>query len=385
MSVDKPFKSPKESIEAANIEDVSLEQEQAQEDKPHMLREVKKNKRVLMWSFQRQFGVEYHGVWTIRVPDQQLLNGANTIGILFSSGLNGIISDRFGRRYIFSFTVISLFGGKLLANVGIGLGWSLAPVFVAELAPESLRGFCLAILVIPPGLLLLISVVFLPESPSWLLMRGQEEKAMAALRIFKGDRPGIEEHLKAMKRAVDMEQAARVDQESSGWADVFRQPNLRRTMIATVAFCGQQWAGVTFVSGYLPYYFSLAGVNNALATAQGAYALQLIGNICSLFLVERTGRRPLMVGGSATISAGLLLIGLINITPNPASLKATVAFMTIWGIVVSKHGPTMLPILLHVLTLLLSNTRDGYKRVDLDERISADQPNLFNIFSGVAI
>ncbi|KAK1852428.1 maltose permease [Colletotrichum chrysophilum] len=256
MSVDKPFKSPKESIEAANIEDVSLEQEQAQEDKPHMLREVKKNKRVLMWSFQRQFGVEYHGVWTIRVPDQQLLNGANTIGTLFSSGLNGIISDH-------------------------------------------------------------------------LLL----EKAMAALRIFKGDRPGIEEHLKAMKRAVDMEQAARVDQESSGWADVFRQPNLRRTMIATVAFCGQQWAGVTFVSGYLPYYFSLAGVNNALATAQGAYALQLIGNICSLFLVERTGRRPLMVGGSATISAGLLLIGLINITPNPASLKATVAFMTIWGIV----------------------------------------------------
>ncbi|KAI8199806.1 hypothetical protein K4K52_008645 [Colletotrichum sp. SAR 10_76] len=374
MSVDKCFKSPKESIEAANIEDDSLEQEQAQEDKPHMLREVKKNKRVLMWclllyllpinygyetgmvgklfaasAFQRQFGVEYRGVWTIRVPDQQLLNGANTIGILFSSGLNGIISDRFGRRYViigasilccagailqtFSFTVISFFGGKLLANVGIGLGWSLAPVFVAELAPESLRGFCLAILVIPPGLLLLISTVFLPESPSWLLMRGQEEKAMAALRIFKGDRPGIEEHLKAMKRAVDMEQAARVDQESSGWADVFRQPNLRRTMFATVAFCGQQWAGVTFVSGYLPYYFSLAGVNNALATAQGAYALQLIGNICSLFLVERTGRRPLMVGGSATISAGLLLIGLINITPNPASLKATVALMTIWGIV----------------------------------------------------
>lgn len=79
------------------------------------------------------------------------------------------------------------------------------------------------------------------------------------------------------------------------------------------------------------YYFKLAGVNDAIAMAQVAYAIQLFGNICSWFLVERLGRRTMIVGGTTAITAGLLLIGGISIRNTKPALMATVAFMTIWG------------------------------------------------------
>lgn len=83
------------------------------------------------------------------------------------------------------------------------------------------------------------------------------------------------------------------------------------------------------------YYFALAGVKNPLGIAQAAFAIQIVGNICSWPLIDRLGRRPMIVGGSFVMLCGLLVIGGISTLKNAASLKATVAFMTLWGFVVS--------------------------------------------------
>lgn len=79
------------------------------------------------------------------------------------------------------------------------------------------------------------------------------------------------------------------------------------------------------------YYFTLAGVKNALAIAQVAYAIQLVGNICSWPLLDRYGRRTLIVWGTIIMTASLLLIGGISILKSGPALKATVALMTLWG------------------------------------------------------
>ncbi|RSM09891.1 hypothetical protein CEP52_003886 [Fusarium oligoseptatum] len=276
------------------------------------------------------------------------------VGVFVSACLNGFISDYLGRKWVvviasficcagvilqgFPFDVYTLFGGKLLGNMGVGLGFSLGPVFVAELAPESFRGLALAFMntmivlgqwansltiygcpfrhdewawrlplfvqVIPPGILLILSLLILPESPSWLMIHGKEEQALRALKIFKGKGVDAEASLEAIKRAVEMEKAASETQKESSWRDCFKGPNLRRTIIVIMVFCGQQWVGVTFIAGYLPYYFSLA-----------------------------VGRRPLMVSGCFAIVVGLVIIGCINIKRSDASLKATVALMTMWGFI----------------------------------------------------
>lgn len=115
--------------------------------------------------FAKRFGYEFEGTWLVAVPDQQLLGGAGTIGVFVSALATGYISDWIGRKktiligsviciggiivQYFSTSIMMLFGGKLMATLGFGLGHSLAPVFVAELAPVKLRGFCLTLVVSP--------------------------------------------------------------------------------------------------------------------------------------------------------------------------------------------------------------------------------------------
>lgn len=121
-------------------------------------------------AFLRRFGSESSaGTLEITATDQQILNAATTIGIFASAFATGMLSDMLGRRRVivvacficiagiltqyFSNTIPQLFGGKLLGAFGFGLGHSLGPVYVAELAPVKLRGVCLALVVSHPRLL----------------------------------------------------------------------------------------------------------------------------------------------------------------------------------------------------------------------------------------
>ena len=189
---------------------------------------------------------------------------------------------------------------------------------------------------IMPGLLLLIGIPLLPESPAWLVMHDRHDDAIKALKAFNGKDYDADLALRGIQAAIDMESENKIQQKNSTWAECFRQPNLRRTIIICMVYLSQQFIGVNFVSGYLTYYFSLAGVKNPLAIGQAAFAIQLFGNICSWPLIERLGRRPMLVYGCTIMTALLLLIGCINIRPNAASLKATVALMCIWGWLVSN-------------------------------------------------
>ncbi|KFY95404.1 hypothetical protein V500_02796 [Pseudogymnoascus sp. VKM F-4518 (FW-2643)] len=154
--------------------------------------------------------------------------------------------------------------------------------------------------IIPPGISFLAAITFLPESPTWFLMNNRRDKAEKAFLRFNGPQ---------------------VDPESP----------LNQTLAAMESASTQQLIGVNFIAGYLTYYYALAGVNNPLAIAQASYAIQVFGNMCSWPLVERLGRRQLIVGGCIMMTALLPFIGGISIVNTPTALKATVALMTLWG------------------------------------------------------
>ncbi|KAJ5102557.1 hypothetical protein N7532_003086 [Penicillium argentinense] len=329
-------------------------------------------------SFLNQFGVEVNGTREIRATDQQILNAASTIGLFCSAFATGFISDFMGRKktiiigcvlcvggiilQYFSTSIHELFGGKLLSTFGFGLGHSLGPVFVAELAPPKVRGICLSLVntmivlgqwvnsaailacsdrlddsawripiitqMIPPGLLL-AGLPFLAESPSWLIMKGRPEEAAKSFRYFNGPEFNVDEAMAVTTAAVAQEME--LARTGSAWLDCFRGPDGRRTLIICMVYIAQQFVGVNFVSGYLTYYFKLAGVTDAIALAQVAFAIQLFGNICSWPLVDRLGRRPMIVGGMIIMTGGLLVIGGISTIGSSPALKATVAFMCLWG------------------------------------------------------
>lgn len=114
-------------------------------------------------TFLTKFGVKTSTGYEIVASDQQLLNAATTVGLFVSAFATGIVSDYFGRRRVvlaaccvciggiimqaYSTSIPMLFGGKLISVFGFGFGHSLAPVFVAEIAPPNLRGTALSLIV----------------------------------------------------------------------------------------------------------------------------------------------------------------------------------------------------------------------------------------------
>ncbi|KAL0932293.1 maltose permease [Colletotrichum truncatum] len=368
--------------------------------------ELSKNKRVLAWcllifilpinfgyeialvgnilaipSFLDRFGVTTStGVKEITTHDQQVLNASTTVGIFVAAYTTGFISDIIGRRLVvfigcglciagilvqgFSNSIMMLFGGKLISTVGYGLGHTLGPVYVAEIAPDSLRGVCLILIntmivlgqwacaligyggsfikndwawrlpvfvqLVPPVLMLVLGGIMLPESPSWLLMKGRREDAAKSLRKFNGPKHNVEETLAIMETTLEKERE--LNEKGASYLECFKGTNLRRTTIVVVVYLAQQFIGSNFVASYLPYFFTIAGVGNPIGIAQVCYSIQLLGNICSWFLVDRYGRRPLIVWGSIVMTGLLLLIGGLSVIQgNQKTLSAVVAFMALWG------------------------------------------------------
>ncbi|KAK7424202.1 hypothetical protein QQZ08_008690 [Neonectria magnoliae] len=159
--------------------------------------------------------------------------------------------------------------------------------------------------------MLVLGLLLLPESPSWLLMKGRRDDAGKYLRKFYGTNVGIKPKLAAME--VTLAKEKEIDNQDSSYLECFQGVNLRRTTIIVMVYLCQQFSGAGFVAGYLAYFFTISGVDNAVAVAQGAYAIQLVSNIISWFAIERLGRRPLIAYGTIVLTSLLLLISGISI------------------------------------------------------------------------
>lgn len=236
----------------------------------------------------------------IPAHDQQVLNASTNVGIFVAAFTTGFISDAIGRRKViflgcalcivgifvqaWSTSIMMLFGGKLISTLGYGMGHALGPVFVAEIAPDELRGLCLILVnsmvvigqwmcalvgyagtfivgdwgwrvpvlvqLAPPAAMLILAVPLLPESPSWLLVHGKREAAGRSFRKFNGPNHDVEATLAILEATVDKERE--LNSQGASYLDCFKGSNLRRTTIVCMVYLAQQFVGANFVAGYLP-------------------------------------------------------------------------------------------------------------------------------------
>jgi len=182
---------------------------------------------------------------------------------------------------------------------------------------------------IVPGILLTFTW-FLPESPSWLVERGKIEAARASIVRLYGTKQDPDERLLGIQDSTILEN------NSSGvkYLSCFKGSNLRRTIIAVGSFLGIVFTGVPFILGYSTYFFFLAGIEQTQAFTITAimFALQLVANMLSWYLLERLGRRPMLLTGIAVTLVSHLIIGGIGTDSSYTSgvlPKVIVAFMVI--------------------------------------------------------
>ncbi len=266
--------------------------------------------------------------------------------------LGGRLADLFGRRRLLIATAI-IFGlgglgcaaatspamlivGRIIVGLGIGLASGTVPVYISEVSPADARGwqvslFQLAItvgillayvvdyafaaiqgwrwmfgLAVLPAAIFGLGMVFLPESPRWLARGGHHVRARAMLMRVRG-------HSNVDAEMLEIEQGILRADERGSLTDLFAV-SLRPALIVGIGLAiFQQVTGINTVIYYAPLIIQSAGISSAsgaiLATA-GIGVVNVVMTIVAMWLIDRMGRRPLLLIGIAGMVVTLGMLGL---------------------------------------------------------------------------
>jgi len=270
------------------------------------------------------------------------------IGATFSSILSGRLTDYFGRKKVILATAIvfaigsivcalaqsvnALFVGRLVLGLAIGVASYAAPLYISEVAPPDRRGqlvglnqlfIVLGILLsyvvdyafsesgswqmmvafgALPAIILGVAIIWMPESPRWLTLNNREEEAKSVLTKVRGG-ADVSSELAEIKMGLKEEQG--------DWREFFSK-KMRPALVVGIGLgLFQQFTGINTVIYYAPTIFQLAGFQSnsvsILATA-GVGLVNVLMTVVGLFLIDRVGRRPLLLIGIAGMTFALLAL-----------------------------------------------------------------------------
>lgn len=281
--------------------------------------------------------------------DTEIAAGSLLVGCAAGSGIAGWLSDRYGRRPILLLSagifmisslataaannLVQFSVARGVAGTAIGIASMLAPLYIAEVSPQAIRGrlvtlnqlaIVTGILVsyltgwalsylgasgwrwmfasaAVPSLLFLFALLHVPESPRWLVKAGQEQ---AASRIIQrlGEPPS---HLEEIREAL---------REEAG-ADVFQRSLRRPLLIGVTLAILQQVTGINTILYYSSIIFTEhAAVGNASAALWANLVIGLVILLCtvvSLVIIDRLGRKPLLMIAAGGMGSSIIALSLV--------------------------------------------------------------------------
>ena len=298
-----------------------------------------------------------------------LVVSAVLIGAIIGALLGGYMAENYGRKKVIIiaaiifiigaiFTavtpdIIFLIFGRIIVGIAIGIASFTAPLYISEASPPHIRGALVSFnqlaitigivisylidysltsiqgwrymfgLAVIPGAILLIGMFFLPESPRWLVHHGDITEGRKVLQRIR-DNTNIEVELNEIQTSLK--------QEKGGRSELLNPKNKPALIIGITLAIFQQVTGINTVIYYAPIIFQYAGFKSAAAAIIATIGVGLVNvgmTIVSIKLLDRVGRRPLLLVGLAGMSATLILLGLTFFLPSLISLIGPLAAISL--------------------------------------------------------
>ncbi len=296
-------------------------------------------------------------------------NSCALLGCLLGSLISGGMSDRFGRKKLLLasgilFAASSILTGqatyftsfvfwRMTGGVAIGMASNLSPMYIAEVAPATMRGRLVAInqltvvigilaaqlanmmiaqqvpeeatpemlrlswncqhgwrwmfyAVAAPSLVFFVLALFVPESPRWLIKNGRDALARRILARIGGARYADEE-LQQVKATLLQDTTKQVR-----FKDLLEPKVSKILLIGITLAVLQQWCGINVIFNYAEEIFAQAGygVSGILFNIVITGSVNLIFTLAAIAMVDRFGRRGLMLAGCAGLALTHSVIGL---------------------------------------------------------------------------
>jgi MFS transporter, SP family, xylose:H+ symportor len=278
------------------------------------------------------------------------LTGSLAIGCMIGCIVAGKIAEKYGRKaglmtaaIIFCISsagmafspVLEMFIlMRFLAGTGVGMASILSPMYIAEISPAEVRGrnvainqltIVLGILITNvinyqlaglghfswrwmfglgtiPSILFIIGVIWLPESPRWLIKAGQSDKGKTVLNKI-----GNSEFVK--KSITDIENSL-TGKQKHNFYELFGKVFFPAVLVGIVLAMFQQFCGINVVFNYTSKIFESAGadLNRQLLETVSIGFVNLIFTLVAMWQVDKLGRKPLMLIGSGGLAICYILI-----------------------------------------------------------------------------
>ncbi|MFN8240754.1 MAG: sugar porter family MFS transporter [Bacteroidales bacterium] len=319
--------------------------------------------------FQKAFGISDSWV--------EIITTAGLVGAVLGAMFSGRLTDVIGRKkVILSSAVIFIIGAlwsgispgpvmlvfaRFFLGIAIGVSSFSVPLYIAEISPTKTRGtlvsmFQLLITIgimvsylsdsafavpdgdpaynscwrpmfyvgVIPALIMFIGMVFLPETPRWLISKGHEDKCRDVLQKVE-DPSLVEEVIQKMKADLEADKANKVN-----WAEVFKKWLRVPLLIAVGIMFVQQFTGINTIIYYSPKIFLMSGFGDAQAAVWASVSVGVVNvafTILSLFMIDKLGRRKLYFIGLTGLVIALIAMG--TCFAFPAALGGSIKWVTI--------------------------------------------------------
>lgn len=324
---------------------------------------------------------------------QETIVSMALVGAIVGAASGGWINDAYGRKkatlladVVFTAGAIIMAAapdpyvlilGRLLVGLGVGIASVTAPVYIAEASPSEVRGGLvstnvlmitsgqflsylvnLAFTEVPgtwrwmlgvsalPAIIQFVLMLFMPESPRWLFMKSDKEKAILVLsKIY--DIARLEDEIDHLSAAAEEELRKK---KTVRYLDVFKSKEIRLAFLAGAGLQAfQQFTGINTVMYYSPTIVQMAGFQSnqlALLLSLAVAGTNAVGTIVGIYLIDHFGRKKLALSSLAGVIISLVLLSWAFISGSSASSSGVYGWIAVIGLAlyIAFFAPGMGPV-----------------------------------------